>query len=134
MDQRVQEVLALMNANLGRGLPLNKLARSVNLSSSRLRCLFKAETGISLAKYFKYLRMEKAKELLETSFLSVKQIAARTGFNDMSHFVRDFKQIYGLTPAAFRKEELSERQIQRKPNEQAKPLTKSQIRQMKSIA
>ena len=46
--------------------------------------------------------MERAKELLETSFLSVKEIAHRVGLNDESHFVRDFKMIYGLTPISYR--------------------------------
>lgn len=52
--------------------------------------------------YLKSLRMERAKELLEKSFLSVKEIAHRVGLNDESHFVRDFKLIYGLTPMSYR--------------------------------
>ena len=46
--------------------------------------------------------MEKAKYLLETSFLSVKEITHRVGLNDESHFVRDFKIAYGLSPTLYR--------------------------------
>ena len=43
--------------------------------------------------------MERAKDLLESSFLSVKEIAFQVGLNDESHFVRDFKSTYGFSPA-----------------------------------
>ena len=46
--------------------------------------------------------MERAKNLLESSFLSVKEIAFQVGLNDESHFVRDFKSTYGYSPALYR--------------------------------
>jgi AraC-like DNA-binding protein len=46
--------------------------------------------------------MDVAKVLLETTFLSVKEVAAKSGFNDLSHFVRDFKKMNGLTPTDHR--------------------------------
>ena len=46
--------------------------------------------------------MQAAKELLETTFLSVKEIVALAGFNDESHFVRNFKKLYGVTPSEHR--------------------------------
>lgn len=46
--------------------------------------------------------MERAKGLLESSFLSVKEIAFQVGLNDESHFVRDFKSTYGFSPAIYR--------------------------------
>ena len=53
-------------------------------------------------RYLRQLRMERAKELLESSFLSVKEIAFQVGLNDESHFVRDFKSTYGYSPALYR--------------------------------
>lgn len=47
--------------------------------------------------------MEKARYLLETSFLSVKEITHSVGLNDESHFVRDFKKAYGEPPTRYRK-------------------------------
>ena len=47
--------------------------------------------------------MKEAAVLLSTTFLSVKEIMARVGFSDESHFVRDFKKIYGMTPTEYRK-------------------------------
>jgi len=53
-------------------------------------------------QYLRLLRMERAKYLLETSFLSVKEITHSVGLNDESHFVRDFKKAYGAPPARYR--------------------------------
>lgn len=102
MDSRVQKVIVLMEANLRRALSLRELAASVNLSVSRLRLMFKAATGTSLTHYFKLLRMQAATSLLETTFLPVKQIAARVAINEVSHFVRDFKKAYGRSPTQYR--------------------------------
>lgn len=46
--------------------------------------------------------MRRAQELLETTFLSVKEIMAKVGVTDESHFVRDFKRFHGCTPAQYR--------------------------------
>jgi AraC family transcriptional regulator len=102
MDVRVQNVLALMRRDLRAKLTLNDMARSVNLTSFHFCHLFKAETGRSPAKYLKAVRLERARELLETTFLSVKEIRALVGLNDESHFARDFRTTYGVTPQQHR--------------------------------
>jgi AraC-like DNA-binding protein len=102
MDFRVQRIIAVLEGNIHRMPQPNEIARMVNLSVPRLRSLFKAETGESLARYQKSLRMRKAVKLLEETFLNVKEITQRVGIYDESHFVRDFKRIYGLTPTKYR--------------------------------
>jgi transcriptional regulator GlxA family with amidase domain len=103
MDQRVQAAIDFMNANLHRKLSPNEVADSVNLSTDRLRRIFKAETCQSLTAYRKRLQLERGKHLLETTFFSVKQIAAKSGLTEVSHFVRDFKKAYGLRPSEYAK-------------------------------
>ena len=56
-----------------------------------------------LVQHIKVLRLKQAKELLETSFLTVKEITLKVGFNDESRFIQDFKKAYGLTPAQYRR-------------------------------
>ncbi len=111
MDRRVLTVIALMKHDPRRALPLSRLAQSVNLSPTRLCYLFKAETGTPPARYLRTLRMQDATTLLVTTFLSVKEIIARVGFTDESHFVRDFKRIYGVTPTEYRKQMWSSTQV-----------------------
>ena len=83
-------------------LSLAEFAQSVNLSVWRLCHIFKSDVGMPPIRYLRQLRMQRAKDLLESSFLSVKEIAFRVGLNDESHFVRDFKSTYGYSPALYR--------------------------------
>jgi len=102
MDRRVQTIIYLMQENLSEEFPFDKVAKTLNLSPSHLRHLFKSETGMAPVRFLKYLRMQKAKDLAETTFLNVKEIMISLGINDESHFVRDFKKTFGLTITAYR--------------------------------
>lgn len=102
MDPRVQQAINLLSEDLSRPLDVNAMAASLNLSPSRLRHLFKKETGLTPAQYLKRLRIEIARELLEGSFLRLKEVMPKVGVNDESHFVRDFKKAHGLPPITYR--------------------------------
>jgi len=102
MDQRVETAILEMERQLHRELSLEEIAQSVNLSLSRFRHLFKMETGTTPAQYLKTLRMRRAKELVETTFLNMKQIMCRIGIRDKRHFAKDFERTYGLTPTQYR--------------------------------
>ncbi len=102
MDPRVEKVVTRMKEEFHRDPSLSEMAQVVNLSPSRLRYLFKRETGVAPGHYLKAFRLEQAKELLETTFLSVKEVIRSVGVNDQSHFIREFKKSYGLTPAQYR--------------------------------
>ena len=98
----MQIVLELINADPRQDLNVKDLARCMSLSPSRLHHLFKASTGTSLLQYLKIRRLYKAKELLETTMLNIKETMNVVGFSDASHFVRDFKRTFGTTPSKYR--------------------------------
>lgn len=100
---RVELVIDFMNANLQRSISLTELAGVANLSPSHVCRLFKTHTGLSPGEYLRRLRMDKARHLLSTSVLSVKQIMAVAGYNSKSHFVRHFRRSFGLTPSEYRR-------------------------------
>src|SRR5687768_6375071 len=92
----------MMREDVRGELSLGEFAQSVNLSVWRLCHIFKSDVGMPPIRYLRLLRMERARNLLESSFLSVKEIAYQVGLNDESHFVRDFKSTYGFSPALYR--------------------------------
>jgi transcriptional regulator GlxA family with amidase domain len=102
-DPRVRMVIDFMRANLQRKLSLMDFARAVNLSAAHLSRLFKTETGLSPGEYLIRLRMEKARSLLTSSLLSIKEIMALAGYRNRSHFVQHFRRYSGLAPSEFRK-------------------------------
>lgn len=102
IDPRISEVTALMHRGMHRKLLLGELAGATGLSVSRLGHLFRNQIGLGPGQYLKLLRMHRAKDLIETSRLSVKEIAARLGYNDPSRFVEDFRRIYGQAPMRYR--------------------------------
>jgi AraC-like DNA-binding protein len=102
MAHRVRTVIEQMQGDPSQTLTLGKMAESVNLSPPYFCYLFKTITGVPPAKYLKLLRMQEAAVLLTTTFLSVKEIVRRVGLTDESHFVRDFKRYYGVTPSEYR--------------------------------
>jgi transcriptional regulator GlxA family with amidase domain len=103
MDKRISAIVERISSNFQAGWKIDELAGIVNLSHSQFEELFKQEKQLSPIQFVKHLRFEKAKTLLETTFLTVKEISFAVGINDQSHFVRDFKLKYGLTPTAYRK-------------------------------
>jgi AraC family transcriptional regulator, arabinose operon regulatory protein len=102
MDRRVKRVIILMEQGFDQPLSVADLAKAVNLSPGRLCHIFKSETNVALLQYLRALRMEQAKKLLQTTFLSVKEVMMEVGVRDESHFVRDFESAYGVSPARFR--------------------------------
>jgi AraC-like DNA-binding protein len=104
MDKRIAFLKKQILSNLQHSPTIEQMARSVNLSESYLLWLFKKEVGMSPVQYLKHLRLEKARKLLEESFMRVQEIGWAVGVSDKSHFVLDFKREFGTTPTKYRKQ------------------------------
>src|SRR5262245_15308738 len=102
MDWRVKSAIDEMLRDIDRPLAVTELARRVNLSRSRLTHLFRIPTGTSPARYLREARLDRARTLVEETSLSIKEIMARVGFNDPSHFSRDFSRRHGASPRRIR--------------------------------
>jgi len=103
IDRRVRVVVEHLHANLCTRTSVADLARSVNMSRWRFCHLFKIEMSQSPSHYMGILRMREAQRMLSETFLSVKEIRAKLGNIDRSHFSREFKKFCGLTPTEFRR-------------------------------
>ena len=111
MDSRVATVIALMRESLATHRSISILANGVNLSASRLRQLFRMETGRTPVQYRRELCLDHAETLLKMTFLSVKEVAFISGIKDVSTFARYFKARHGITPSEFRRQSQSAQRI-----------------------
>jgi len=116
VNPKVELAISFLQANLHRAITVADIAQSVELSTSRFSGLFKTEVGVSPFQYLKNARLERARKLLETTLLNIKVVAAEVGYNDCSHFMREFKKAYDSTPTEYRDAYLSRN---RKENLQA---------------
>ena len=113
-DRRVRVILILLEQNSHRRMAIADVASAVNLSPGRLAHLFKSEVGVSLQQYLTQIRLAKAKHQLETTFLSIKEIAAASGFPSVTRFTASFKDAVGATPSEYRKLPELSQSLQRK--------------------
>ncbi|NGP45435.1 helix-turn-helix transcriptional regulator [Bacillaceae bacterium SIJ1] len=91
----------MMDANFS----IQTMAEELSWSPSHLRRKFKDMTGMTISNYVNELRMNKAKELLVETDQPVYEIVKRVGYNDVSSFIRKFKQESKMTPGEYRKAE-----------------------------
>lgn len=111
IDPRVRHVMATIEAQRAAPPSLRELARVVNLSPAHLSRLFRRDTGLSPARYGRELRLDHAHQLLKSSFLTVKQVMAASGWNDPSHFCREFTRRHGHNPRTVRRSAIDEEVI-----------------------
>lgn len=83
-------------------LSVSSIADELGLSSAYVGTQFKAETHQQLVKYICHYRIEKAKELLNTTNMNVSDIARQVGYMNTSYFISLFRNNVGCTPAKFR--------------------------------
>jgi transcriptional regulator GlxA family with amidase domain len=102
-DRRVQTVRVLLEDSFHLKIGLREMGRQVNLSPWRLAHLFKLETGMSPQRYLTLVRLQRAKDQLVHSYLSVQEIGIAVGIPNPSHFTRSFKAAYGMTPIEYRR-------------------------------
>lgn len=89
-------------------LLLSDVAEAVHLSPSHLGHLFRLRHGVSFIRYLTDLRIEKAKQLLASTDLTIAAIAGLVGYDDATYFHRVFRRVTGLTPTAYRQHLLAE--------------------------
>ena len=107
MNPKIRSVIAFFDGNLHRQIKMAEITALTGLSHSRLDHLFKTEVGQSPTQYLQELRLRTACQLLETTSLKVTQVGLAVGYKDHSHFFRNFKERFGMTPSQYRTQHLS---------------------------
>ncbi|WP_378950118.1 helix-turn-helix domain-containing protein [Mesorhizobium sp. ANAO-SY3R2] len=102
-ERRAKE---LIDANMDCGLTLEVLACACDLSKRHFTRAFRQSTGMAPHQWLQHRRIDKAKQLLGRSAISLSAIAFECGFADQSHFTRAFSRVVGLTPRQWRRTKL----------------------------
>lgn len=99
-QRRAQE---LIDANLDGEIDLASIARACGLSSAHFARAFRVSVGHSPHQWLLARRVDRAKDLLRRSSLSLTEIALASGFSDQSHMTRIFSRSVGISPGAWRR-------------------------------
>ncbi len=92
-----------LEEDLNQEKSVEEIARFCNVSVNYFERLFKEYSGMTPTKYRLAGKINRAKLTLETSFLSVEQIAQELNFSDSAYFCRCFRKLVGVTPTQYRK-------------------------------
>jgi AraC family transcriptional regulator len=100
--RQLAKVLDYINEYLDQDIRLTDLAQLLGMSQFHFSYLFKRSLGIPPYQYLLQQRIERAKQLLKQTDKSIVNIAFACGFNSHSHLTKQFRQLTGMTPKAFR--------------------------------
>lgn len=96
-------IRALMQEHIHGQLNLDTLAASANVSKYHFIKKFKDWSGQSPIQYFIHMKVQRACYLLDSSPMSVKEVAAALGYDDVYYFSRLFKKVLGIAPSDYRR-------------------------------
>lgn len=101
----VEKVFALIHENIAESeLDVQLLADKLNISRSSLHNKIKSTMQMSTTDFINTVRINTAKEMMQTSGLTFSEIAYKVGYNDSAYFSRIFKKLTGKTPGEYKKE------------------------------
>ena len=101
-DLLVRHAIVLMEENLEAPLNVTVIAKMTGTSVRQLERNFLTETGMSPKEVYRAMRLRYARWLLLNTAKRITVIAYECGFADSAHFIRGFKEIYGVTPGKLR--------------------------------
>lgn len=99
----IQKCCDYIELSLDKRITAADLASLAGYTEYYLTVKFKKETGMSVSSYVRQAKVKRAQLLLETTDLSVGQIAERLAFNTPNYFIKSFRETTGCTPAEYRK-------------------------------
>ncbi|GIP33991.1 AraC family transcriptional regulator [Paenibacillus sp. J2TS4] len=102
-DHIVDYISQYVEAHFAEEIYLDELADKLKMSSGYLSTYFKSKTGSNFIEYLNGYRIEKAKEWLKSTDWKVREIALKSGYQNINSFNRMFKKLTGITPGEYRK-------------------------------
>lgn len=98
----VDDILSYIHQNYGSNLSNETISKHFNYHPNYINRILKKRTGKSLHQYVLSFRVSRALALLQTTNLTVTEVAEQVGFTSLKHLSQTFKSIYGYSPMHFR--------------------------------
>ena len=111
--RKIFDLIHYLNENYAEKFLLTELANSISMSRNECCRYFKQMMNMTITEYLLEYRLSKAAGLLETSGWSISEIAEKTGFCDVSYFIKKFKEKTGITPGTYRNQRINDSTILR---------------------
>jgi AraC-like DNA-binding protein len=100
-QERVAKAKAVLSAHLGESVSLVELGRRVGCSPFYLSRTFTQETGMTISRWLRQARLERAAELLRSRACNVTEAALQVGYSSLSHFSQAFRETFGCCPGLY---------------------------------
>lgn len=100
----IMGITRYIQEHLSEEISLNVLSEEFHLSAQYISQIFKSEIGVNFLVYLTGIRMEKAKQLLLTTSLSIAEVSEQAGYGDYRVFTKVFKKNEGITPSQYRRD------------------------------
>uniref|UniRef100_UPI0040579DD1 response regulator transcription factor n=1 Tax=Acetatifactor sp. TaxID=1872090 RepID=UPI0040579DD1 len=101
--QKIQQAVLYVRDNYDKDLNMAVVSNYISMNYSLFSYAFKQYTGTNFVNFLKDIRMEKAKELLETTDLRIVEISQKIGYENEKHFMKIFKVTCGVSPTEYRR-------------------------------
>lgn len=99
----------MLTKDISRHITIMDLSRELGINEFKLKHGFKQIFGSGIYSYQLMIRMERAKELLETTERCIKDIARLVGYRSSSSFIAAFKKMYKISPASWKRKERNQK-------------------------
>ena len=100
-QERIEQVKQILLADLEHPPSLPELGREVGCSPFYLSRVFSEHTGMTISRYLRTMRLERAAELLRSGECNVTEAAMTVGYSSLSHFSKAFTEMFGECPCVF---------------------------------
>lgn len=102
--QLYEDIQGYVSEHLSRDITLKEVAGRFAYSPNYFGLLFKEQVGVSFNDFVVGLRMERAKDMLQSQQFKIYEVADQVGYKSLTYFTRMFKKAFGMTPGDYKKQ------------------------------
>lgn len=103
-SEQVREALRFLEEHLEESVSMRDTAEHLHMNASYFSVHFKEQTGLTFSDYVTRRRVQRAKELLTSTRLTIAEIAERVGYQTAKYFVKVFREMTGVSPGQYRQQ------------------------------